>query len=133
MKLVVKGYHVLTDERVKITVYCKESIFRVAEKSWTTYLDDNFGAAPYWVDGKLQYDENDKEHHLEQIIVSTKNGFVENEDEIYPQDGNNYYHICWWANTVAGYRDVTIDFHLNHIGVTIYADDYNEANIEQED
>lgn len=130
MRFVVTGNHVITDEYVKITVYCKESIFKCGESSFTTYLDREFGAVHFWEDGKLQYDENDNEHNKEQIIVATKNGFVENVDEIFPENGNNYYHICWWDNTTGGYMDVTIDFHLKNIKFSIYADDYDASKIK---
>lgn len=112
MKIEVTGQSTKTDKWVKIIVLCEQSVYTCSmserETSLTTYLKQEQG--------------------VEQIVVyeyesgCTIPHKVENEYELY-------YHICLWDYTDKGLMDVTIDFKIHHAKWTVFADDYDEANI----
>ena len=108
MILVVSGESVATNKWVKIIVPCVQSVYTCSiserETSLTTYLVENDIEV-------LSYETGCK-------IPRT----VKNEDELY-------YHICLWDFTDKDLMDVTIDFKIHHAKCTVFADDYDEANI----
>lgn len=56
---------------------------------------------------------------------------VQNVDALKPTEENHFFHRCWWDDTVGGYHDYTIDFHLEGARFAIYADDYDAEAVVQ--
>lgn len=113
MKLVVEGRQEVSKRRVRIVIPCYESIYPCASdlSSITVYLKEG-----------------------EEIEVYDNGQKVQNVDVLKlgrHKEENNYYHICMWDTTVGGYLDVTMDFHLEGIHITVFADNYDESKIVQ--
>ena len=101
MKLVVEGRQKVSKRCVRIVIPCYELIYPCMSdlSSITVYLKEG-----------------------EEIEVYDNKQKVQNEE-------NNYYHIRMWGTTMGGYLDVTMNFHLEGISITVFADDYDESKI----
>lgn len=112
MKLVVEGRQEVSKRYVRIVIPCYESIYPCASdlSSITVYLKKE-----------------------EEIEVYDNKQKVQNVDvlKLSRHEENNYYHICMWDTTMGGYLDVTMDFYLEGIRITVFADDYDESKIVQ--
>lgn len=97
---------------VRIVIPCYESIYPCVSdlSSITVYLKEG-----------------------EEIEVYDNGQKVQNVDVLRLSNlkENNYYHICMWDTTVGGYLDVTMDFYLEGISITVFADDYDKSKIVQ--
>lgn len=111
MKLVISGESRTTNKWVEIIVPCEQSVYTCSmsreETSLTTYLKDR---------------QSIKVREYERGCTISHE--VENTGELY-------YHICQWDTTEVGLLDVTIDFKIYHAKWTVFADDYDEANIRK--